>query len=135
MGEHAPVVSSRSVAGLTWLALAVGCVAAVVVFGELSTGALLAVGGTAALGAAVGVHRRAGAAARPVGRRGLPWLGWVAAGLLWEAVTLLDDDLPTVSDLGDPLLAAPPARAAATVVWLVAGAWLVTRPRTRPDRP
>ena len=103
-------------------------------YGELSTGALVAVGATGVLVAAVGLARHAGEAAPPVGRRSLPWLGWLAAATAWEAVTLLDDDLPTLSDLADPLLAHPPLRGAATVVWLVAGAWLVPRPRSRPER-
>ena len=125
-------------AGTRWLAgLAVGllCVAAVVVFGELSTGALLAVGGTGVLFAVVGLARRAGEAALPVGRRGLPWQGWLAAGVAWELLALLDDDLPTVSDLADLVLGHPPVRAAATVAWLIAGAWLLTRPGHHPQPP
>ncbi len=128
MGEHARVVSSLCTRQLTSSVVALACTAAVVVFGELSTGALLAVGGTGVLAAAVGLARHAGEAAAPVGRRGLPWLASLAAGLAWEVVTLLDDDLPTLSGLADPLLAHPPVRAAATVGWLVAGAWLLARP-------
>lgn len=115
--------------------MAVPCVAAVTFFGELSLGALIAVGVTGVLVAVVGLVRHAGEAAPPVGRRGLPWLGWLAAAVAWEVVTLLGDDLPTLSDLADPLLAHPPLRGAATVGWLVAGAWLVTRPRQRSQRP
>jgi hypothetical protein len=125
-------------AGTRWLAgLAVGlpCVAAVVVFGELSTGALLAVGGTGVLFAVVGLARRAGEAALPVGRRGLPWQGWLAAGVAWELLALLDDDVPTVSDLADPVLAHPPVRAAATLAWLIAGAWLLARPGRHAPPP
>ena len=143
------MLSSRWTRRLTWLAVAVPCVAAVLVSGELSAGALLAVAGTGGLVAVVGLARHAGEAATPVGRRGLPWLVWLAAALAWEGVTLLDDDLPTVSDLADPLLAHPPVRGAATVGWLVVGAWLVarpgqevtrarrgaTRPRRAPERP
>ena len=70
---------------LTSLAVGGSCVAAVVVFGELSTGALLAVGGTGVLVAVVGLARRAGEAALPVGRRGLPWLGWLAAAVAWSS--------------------------------------------------
>jgi hypothetical protein len=127
-----------SSAGIRWLAgLAVGlpCVAAVVVFGELSTGALLAVGGTGVLFAVVGLARRAGEAALPVGRRGLPWQGWLAAGVAWELLALLDDDVPTVSDLADPVLAHPPVRAAATLAWLIAGAWLLARPGRHAPPP
>ena len=115
--------------------MAAACIAAVTVFGELSTGALLAVGGTGLLVAVLGLARHAGEAAAAVGRRGLPWLVWLAAAVAWEVVTLLDDDLPTVSDLADPLLSHPPVRGAATVGWLVAGAWLITRPGSRPERP
>ena len=128
------MVSSRSARRLTWPAVAVPCVAAVVVSGELSTGALLAVGGTGVLVAVVGLAGRAGRTAPPVGRRGLPWVGWLAAVVAWEVVTLLDDDLPTLSDLADVLLAHPLARGAATVGWLVAGAWLVARPGRAAER-
>ena len=120
---------------LTCLAVGLACVAAVAIFGELSTGALLAVGGTGVLVAVVGLARRAGEAARPIGRRGLPWLGWLAAGVAWELLALLDDDVPTVSDLADPMLAHPAARAAATLAWLIAGAWLLTRPGHHPQPP
>ncbi|WP_346618861.1 hypothetical protein [Blastococcus montanus] len=129
------MVSSRSTRRLTYLAVSVACVAAVAWFGELTTGALLAVGGAGVLVAARGLAGHAGEAAPPVGRRGLPWLGWLVVALVWEVVTLLDPGLPTLSDLADPVLASPAARAAATVVWLVAGAWLVTRPAHRPERP
>jgi hypothetical protein len=115
--------------------VALPCVAAVVAFGELSTGALLAVGGTGALLAAVGLACRAGEAEAPVGHRGLPWLGWLAAAVAWEVLTLLDDGLPALSDLADPLLAHPPVRGAAAVAWLLAGAWLVSRPGRRGGRP
>ena len=120
---------------LTSLAVGLACVSAVVVFGELSTGALLAVGGTGVLVAVVGLASRAGEAARPIGRRGLPWLGWLAAAVAWELLTLLVDDLPTVSDLADPMLAHPAVRAAVTLAWLIAGAWLVTRPGRHPQSP
>jgi hypothetical protein len=116
-------------------AVAVLCTAAVVAFGELSTGALLAVGGTGGLVVVAGVAGSAGDAAPPVGRRGLPWAGWLAAAVTWELLTLLDGDLPSVSDLADPVLSLPPVRGAATVVWLAAGAWLLTRPSRGPARP
>jgi hypothetical protein len=127
------VGSARRTGRLTCLAVGVPCVAAVVVFGELSPGALLAVGATGLLVTVGGLVRRAGEAAPPVGRRGLPWLAWLTAAVAWEVVALLDDDLPTLSDLADPLLAHPAVRGAATVGWLVAGCWLVTRPG-RPQR-
>jgi hypothetical protein len=127
------VWSSRCTRRLTSLAAAASCVAAVLLFGELSTGALVAVGSTGVFFAVVGLAGRAGEAAPSIGRRGLPWLGWLAAAGAWEAFTLLDDDLPTLSDLADPVLAHPPIRAAATAGWLVAGAWLLARPRHRPE--
>ncbi|MGY1728321.1 hypothetical protein ACI79J_15230 [Geodermatophilus sp. SYSU D01062] len=114
--------------------VAAGCTAAVTASGELSTGALLAVGGTGLLALAAGLATRAGAAAPRVGRRALPWLAWLAAALAWEVAALLDGDLPALSDLVDPLLAHPAARAAATLGWLGAGAWLLTRPAVPPER-
>src|SRR3954463_12260534 len=80
IGEHEGVAFAACIRWLTGLAVGLFCVAAVIVFGELSTGALLAVGGTGVLVAVVGLARRSGEAALPVGRRGLPWLGWGAAG-------------------------------------------------------
>jgi hypothetical protein len=127
------VVPSRNRA--RWVALrAAGlpCVVVVSVYGELSTPALVAVALTGALLAVVGLVRRAGLAAPAVGRRGVAWLGWLAAAMALETLTLLDDDLRTLSDLLDPVLAHPAARGAATASWLAAGAWLVTRPG-RPD--
>ncbi|SNS17037.1 hypothetical protein SAMN06893096_102331 [Geodermatophilus pulveris] len=104
----------------------------VAVSGQLSAGALVAVAAAGAAVTATGLARRAGAGAPPVGRRGLPWLVWLAAALGWELVTLADADLPTLSDLADPVLAVPLVRGAATLAWLAAGAWLLTRPR-RPS--
>jgi hypothetical protein len=125
------VGGSRRLRRLTWAAAAAACAAAVAVSGELSAGALLAVAAAGVVVAGVGVARRAGAAAPPVGRRGLPWLGWLAAAVVWELVTLADDDLPTLSDLADPVLASPALRGLATVCWLAVGAWLVARPGPR----
>jgi hypothetical protein len=116
---------------LTAAAVAVPCVAAVVVWGELSLGALLAVVTVGVIVVGLGLARRSGEAAPPVGRRGVPWLGWLMAAVAWELVTLADDDVPTVSDLADPLLAHPALRGAATLVWLAAGAWLLARPVPR----
>ena len=59
----------------------------------------------------------------------------LAVGLAWEVVTLFADGLPTLSDLADPVLAQPAARAAATVGWLLVGAWLLARPTPSPERP
>jgi hypothetical protein len=135
IGEHERVTFSACTRRLTSLAVGLSCVVAVLVFGELSTGALLVVGGTGVLVVVVGLAHRAGEAAEPVGRRGLPWLGWLAAGVAWEFLALVDDDLPTVSDLADLVLAHPPVRAAATLAWLIAGAWLLTRPGHHPQPP
>src|SRR4051794_21573680 len=80
IGQHERVAFPACIRWFTGLAVGLSCVAAVIVFGELSTGALLAVGGTGVLVAVVGLARRSGEAALPVGRRGLPWLGWLGAG-------------------------------------------------------
>jgi len=122
---------SRSARRLTCAAAAVACAVAVAAAGELSPGALLAVAAAGAVVTAAGLTRRAGAGAAPVGRRGLPWLGWLGAAVAWELVTLADDDLPTLSALADPVLALPVLRGGATLAWLAAGAWLVTRPGCR----
>ncbi|WP_233495993.1 hypothetical protein [Geodermatophilus sp. TF02-6] len=114
--------------GLTWAA-AVACTFAVGICGELSLGALLTVAAVGLTVLAVGLARRAGAAATAVGRSGLPWLGWLAAAAAWEVVTLADVGRPTLSDLADPLLASPAVRGVATLGWLAAGAWLIARPR------
>ena len=114
--------------------MALCCVAAVMAWGELSVGALLAIGCTGTFVVVLGLVRRAGGTAPPVGRRGLPWLVVAAAAVSWELVTLADDDLPTASDLADPFLADPLLRGAATVCWLAVGAWLLDRPRRRPAR-
>ena len=136
LDEHATVTCSRSARRwLTWAALALPSTAAVVTWGELSLGALLAVGATGTAVAVVAIARRAGEAAPPVGRRGLPWSGWLAAALAWEVWALVDDDLPTVSDLADPLLAHPASRGAATLCWLAGGAWLLARPRRPRPAP
>ena len=124
---------SRGRRRLTCAGAALACATAVAVSGELSAGALLAVTAAGLVVAAVGLVRRAGAEAPRIGRRGLPWLGWLAAAVVWELATLADDDLPTLSDLADPVLASPLARGAATLGWLAAGAWLVSRPG--PRRP
>lgn len=126
------MVSSPPIRRFAFLVPALGCVAAVVSFGELSIGALVAVAGTGVLVTLVGLTGRAGAAAPPVGRRALPWAAWVGAAVTWELVALLVGDVPTASDLADPVLAHPPVRGAATVGWLVAGAWLLARPSSRP---
>lgn len=123
------MVSYRAARPLMPLVLGVPCVIAVMVYGELSTAALVAVGSTGAVLAGVGLTQRAGEAAPPVGRRALPWLGWLAAAMAFELLALVHDDLPTLSDLMDPVLALPALRGAATAGWLAAGAWLLARPR------
>jgi hypothetical protein len=124
------VLSSRS-ARWAWLTAGAVCVAAVAVYGELSGQALLAVAATGVVVLAVGLVRRAGEAADPVGRRALPWSAWLLAALLWELITLVDARLATLSDLMDPVLASPVVRAAATAVWLAAGARLLALPAQR----
>ncbi|TYP88945.1 hypothetical protein BD833_103101 [Blastococcus xanthinilyticus] len=112
-------------------ACALAVAVAVAVSGELSAGALLAVGLAGSAVVVLAAARRSGAAAPPVGRRGLPWLAWCAAALGWELVALAGDGQPSLSDLADPLLAHPGVRGAATLGWLAAGAWLIARPRAR----
>jgi hypothetical protein len=126
-------VISPAVRALAAAAVAVPCVVVVGVGGELSTGALLAVGTAGAIVAGLGLVRRSGEAARPVGRRGRPWLVWLTVVVAWELVARVDDDLPTASDLADPFLAHPLLRGAATAGWLAVGLWLITRPRRRPE--
>ena len=128
------MLSSRFLGWPLPLVAGVPCVVAVVSFGELSPGALTAVGATGAVLAGVGLVRRVGEAAPPVARRGLPWLGWLTAALAWELFTLAAD-LPTLSDLVDPVLAVPPLRGAATIGWLAAGGWLLARPRHQQENP
>ena len=133
-GQCARVLSSPPARRLAPLALGLPCLAAVTAYGELSTGALIAVAATGAALAGVGLARRAGQAAPPVGPRGRPWLAWLGAAAAFELLTLLHPGLPTLSDLLDPVLAHPGIRAAATAGWLAAGAWLLTRPHHR-DQP
>ncbi|TQN42619.1 hypothetical protein FHU33_2025 [Blastococcus colisei] len=104
-------------------------------YGELSTGALIAVSVPGAALVAMGLARRAGQALPTVGPRGLPWLAWLTAAGTWELLMLSDENLPTLSDLLDPVLALPGVRAAAAVGWLLLGAWLITRPGPREDPP
>jgi len=108
--------------------VAAPCAVAVAVWGELSLGALVAVGTAGTLVVLVGLTRRSGEASPTVGRRALPWLVGLAAVTSWEVVALLSDEVPTVSDLADPVLARPVLRAVVTVAWLAGGAWLVARP-------
>ena len=121
--------SSRSVRRSAPLLAGVPCVAAVVTYGELSMVTLAAVVATGAALAGLGLLQRVGEAAPPIARRGCAWLVWLAAVVAWELLTLVDADLPTLSDLVDPVLAVPALRGAATAGWLAVGAWLLARPR------
>lgn len=127
------MLSSRSGRRIAPLVLGLPCVGAVVLFGELSTAALVAVVLTGGALAGVGLAWRAGAAAPPVGRAGLPWVAWLGVAVVLELLAFVHDGVPTVSDLLDPVLAHPPLRGAATVLWLAAGGWLLARsaPRDR----
>jgi hypothetical protein len=129
--EHARVPSSRTRTRLTGALAAAGAVGvalAVGLGGELSPAAHVAVLTAGAVVLAAGLVRRAGAGTRPVRSGPPPWLGLLVLLLAWEAVALAAADLPTVSDLLDPVLAPFAARTAATLGWLAAGARLVTRP-------
>ncbi|MGY1604568.1 hypothetical protein [Geodermatophilus sp. SYSU D00815] len=128
------MLSSRTARRLTPVVLGVPCTAAVTAYGELSAGALVAVAVTGLALAGTALALRAGAAAPAVGRRGVPWLGLLGAAVCWELLLLGDDRLPTLSDALDPVLAHPPVRGLATVVWLVVGAWLLARPRREEHR-
>jgi hypothetical protein len=125
------VLSSRVRAVLTVAACA-GCALGVALVvglsGELSPGAHLAVLTAGAVVVGVGLARRTGAGSPPAGRTARLWLVCLGLALAGEAVALADEELPTVSDLLDPVLAPWPVRAAATLAWLVAGARLVTTP-------
>ena len=131
---EAPALSSRIARRLTWAAACAPCVAAVLLWGRLSLGALLVVAATGTGIAVVGLVRRSGRGSPPVGRRGLAWCGWVTAACAWELVTLVDHDLRSLSLLTAPLLAHPALRGPVTVSWLWAGAWLITRPGDRRHR-
>ena len=134
-GDSAPETALRLGPRCALLSMGTACVGVVAVHGELSGQALVAVVGSGTVLTAVGLVRRAGAGADPVGRSGAPWLVWVVAAVAWELLTFAADGLPTLSDLMDPVLAHPAPRGAATVGWLVAGAWLVTRPGPRGRAP
>jgi len=108
--------------------LALGCAVAVVIYGELDRGSLVAVTTTGTLVAGVGLIRRTGAGSPSEGRLPSAWLLLGALLAVFEVVALLHDGVPTVSDVADPALAVPVIRAAATLLWCVVGAWLVARP-------
>jgi hypothetical protein len=130
-------IGRRGVTTAAVWAVATGATAAVVGrYGELSRPALAAVLAAGCGVGAIGLVRRAGSAAPAVGRAGAaPWLTWVAVVAAWESYSrFLDRDVPTLSDLLDPVLAHRALRAAATVAWFAAGAWLASRP-SRHRRP
>lgn len=121
----------RAALGCALGLVGVAVVIVVTRYGELSGEALVAVGAVGAVLAVVGLARRSGEAAPPVGRRGAGWLVWLTALGAWELLTLSHDSLWTVSDLLDPVLAHPLPRAVATVGWFLGGLWLVDRPGRR----
>jgi hypothetical protein len=100
---------------------------AVAASGELSAGALVAVLAAGLVVVGTGLARRAGSAS-PVRRPPAGALVLLGAAAAFEAVALASPAVPTLSDLADRPLAAPVVRAAAVVVWLALGAWLVARP-------
>ena len=109
-------------------------VATVATFGELTIQSFVAVLVAGALLTGLALRRRSGAAAAPVGRLGLVWLGWLVVVSLWELTTLLAAaTLATLSDLMDPVLAHHWVRGLATVVWAVCGWWLLRRPTDRGE--
>ncbi|MEN0085657.1 MAG: hypothetical protein AAGC66_12915 [Leifsonia sp.] len=87
---------------------------------------------------------RAAPLAGPAERRALRrsavlWSAVIAAGCLWEVAAFFlgrslpggEHDFPALSDLVDPVLAWPPARAVLVAVWLIGGYALVRRGRPR----
>jgi hypothetical protein len=77
----------------------------------------------------LGVRRRPGAG--PVdGRSAIVWAGIAGVAAAYELVLWLgrnDADHPTLSTLADPVLATYPGRVVGYLLWLGAGAWLVSR--------
>jgi len=76
----------------------------------------------------------------PVTRRALRraavlWASVIAAGCLWEVAAFVlgrtlpgqEQDFPALSDLVDPVLAWPPARAVLVALWLLGGYALIRR--------
>jgi hypothetical protein len=78
----------------------------------------------------LGVRRRP-RRARSVGRRSAAvWLGWAGLAAAFElAIWLGPDDHahPTLSTLADPVLSTYPGRVLGYLLWVGAGAWLVSR--------
>lgn len=126
------MTSAHFMRRVTVAAGAASCVGAVMAWGELSLGAFLAVGTVGTIIVGLGLVRRCGETAPPVGRQGLPWVVWGTVAVSWELIMLVHD-MPTLSDLADPGLAHPALRGTATLCWLAAGAWLLARPTSRPS--
>ncbi|RDV46545.1 hypothetical protein DOE76_00350 [Leifsonia sp. ku-ls] len=92
-------------------------------------------------------ERERAAGARPPGaaerralrRSAVLWSAIIAAGCLWEVGAFFlgrslpggEQDFPALSDLVDPVLASPPARAVLVAVWLLGGYALLRRGRPR----
>lgn len=76
---------------------------------------------------------------RALRRSAVLWSAVIAAGCLWEVGAFFlgrsrpggEADFPALSDLVDPVLAWPPARAALVAVWLLGGYALLRRGRAR----
>lgn len=126
------MTSAHFMRRVTVAAGAASCVGAVMAWGELSLGAFLAVGTVGTIIVGLGLVRRCGETAPPVGRQGLPWVVWGTVAVSWELIMLVHD-MPTLSDLADPGLAHRALRGTATLCWLAAGAWLLARPTSRPS--
>lgn len=126
---------SREHAMWAWLrplacaSLVLPAVTTVVIYGELSAEALVAVLGAGILLAGVALARRAGSGTPALPASGRPWLWWLSLLALWEVLTFASG-LPTLSDLADPLLADRLLRATAMLIWFAVGCWLATRPRS-----
>jgi hypothetical protein len=78
----------------------------------------------------LGVRRRPRRAERAGARSAGVWLGVGALAAAYElGLWLGPDDAahPTLSTLADPLLSTYPGRVAGYLLWLGAGAWLVSR--------
>jgi hypothetical protein len=120
-----------------WTVAAVATAAVVGRYGELTRPALAAVLAAGVGVGAVGLARRAGSAAPAVGRAAAAaWLAWLVVLVAWESYTrFVDRDVPTLSDLLDPVFAHRAVRAGATLLWFAAGVWLVNRPSNRRGEP
>jgi hypothetical protein len=120
---------------LPWAIACIPVVATVATFGELSIEAFVAVLAIGCPLVASALLRRAGSAATPAGPGAFAWLGWLVAVALWElALAWQHGAYPTLSDLADPVLAHPAARAVATLGWLATGLWLLRRPTVQERR-